>query len=1691
MPDFNSDLVPVSSAPKAAAPPPVNFDADLEPAGPRATLQSALAKPGKQTPLEVSPDYTDAEVDAGQSLASDRRLATTPDVSKGQPAAADAEAQKFLKPYSKEQLADQAQQEKEQEEADITQPPSWEGEGEGTQAHRALFEPTSTAISAPAEQGLRDLGAPPEVARLGGVAAGAALQPIPGSVGAKVGWGVFAQAVADAANKVKGSQDHPLVTWATELGIPLLAGRILARGEGAIAPHEAAEGVPPRTGPEATVEAQEGKGPTELGPEPETAEAKGPTQMTPGEEPGFVQSVLSKAGNGKAGLSTEPRTFKLGALDQEGHQVVYRAPDGSPVAVATVTRDSAGRPVVMDFATDKSRGVLGAKAAVSVGKELKAMGATPAGSLSPDAQRFLAKADKPVEVPKADAEKITAAEMDERAPVYNIPAKNMKVRPDVFQFKQNVDAKGVTDEYKDAKWNPGLAGVSTVYHVPEGDNQGTRSGLEPGDYALNGHHRTEMAMRNGADTPIPSQYIDAGNDPKIEPIQDRDGRPMRSMPPEQARAFGALQNMADQRGTAFDMAKFMRDTEMEPADVAKLGISMSQAKTADAAGLSKLSPLLWKKIQTGDLPQSRGVVIGRELPDDPAAQDEVYKQTSGKKYTNDQVADMIRLRKTSDVVADEGDQGNQPNLFGKDFLKKSTLPQQAQILGDLRGDLDKETDLTGQTARAKERLEKGGGGTQIDQEALAARATVARNMATALRKFAYLPGTATNSLLKSFGYALSEDPSKRAEITEQARAALPGALKEDAKATGLYVGGLSFDPVAPDYDETTQASLIPRRPEPGVELSGGIVPTAAIRHAQSLAKWVANKLETSKPITILRDVVSPETDGAFGGARAEGLKEEQAAELRSRVGSLHVQAEPLRKWFDQVDPKMRWNVWSELEKGNFDALPKEMQPVAKAIREGFEKSYENVKKARGGEQAYLDNYMGQHMFANNPEEIRDVFNHLKAASGRALVGPTGFTKMRGAGLTMADAIKSGLTPKYDNPVDMMERSFENQWRFITGQQLFQGFKDSGLSRFLKEGERIPAHYAEIDDRIAQVNQFSPGEKGFVKRGRWVAQEGGARILNNYTAPGFNAGRIRSISAIGNSLRQELSTFHIMLESNTIADMEAGGALQEGLGKLAHGDLKGGAAKLLSVPKHWATVPDMYSAWRKGWNMRKDAAAGRFEDPALRDYMTAGGSFDFGDSVLEQALGSALGEKLGIAGRFLSHASGATMKYIVTPAKAGAFSIMKDRELKRAVERNGGEDLNYVQRRAVMQQVRRHLDNTMGQIARDNLGMHNKLKDAIGTIIGYPGWNIGTIRLFGGLGRGAYQFATGQALDDQARLALQFAAGKAIRAGVTGSIINYLVTGQMPQNMYEAYTWPTGEKDSNGNEIRMTPPEYLTRDLLGFIGHRRQHEAALDLSPTTDALIDLAGSKLSWPLVAGYEIYRNADFFGHPIQFKDDATPKRAMDIIKHIVGTPEPFPISNIGEQRQQAGEAPGLGGFGKDVVQHPLRTAKETAIGVSGLTPSPRALRQTAMQNFVEQTENAQFQSQPTDPKQQAHTQALRDLRKQWRDYRAKKGPVPDAKAYAKQGISQQEMVKEWKASAKTPLEAALGRIPLPAVAQAYNVAKDHDNEKDAELAKRTFIKRAQATWGKMTPQQKQQIAPLMREMIAPKKEAEARPEA
>jgi len=273
----------------------------------------------------------------------------------------------------------------------------------------------------------------------------------------------------------------------------------------------------------------------------------------------------------------------------------------------------------------------------------------------------------------------------------NVAPSSLTLDPNRFQFKfEGIGHQGVSDQFKNVeKWNDKLGGTLAVWYDPANGKT----------YPVNGHHRTQLGQRLG-DENVPNgmhvYYLDA-----------KDAK--------DARAQGALINIGEGNGTALDVAKFMRDTGHTAASMQQQeGISLTRKEGIQGAALSNLAEPIFHDAVHGILPVERAAVLGAGLPNQ-ADQTNIYqmmkdREASGKRMTNDQVEELIRMNQNAPVVERTSEDDGQGDMFGGHNWAESVLPEKAIVSEYIRKQLSAEKKLFGvvSTQAAAERLgEKG------------------------------------------------------------------------------------------------------------------------------------------------------------------------------------------------------------------------------------------------------------------------------------------------------------------------------------------------------------------------------------------------------------------------------------------------------------------------------------------------------------------------------------------------------------------------------------------------------------------------------------------------------------------------------------------------------------------------------------------------------------------------------------------------------------------------------------------------------------------------------------------------------------------------------------------------------------------------------------------------------------------------
>jgi hypothetical protein len=147
---------------------------------------------------------------------------------------------------------------------------------------------------------------------------------------------------------------------------------------------------------------------------------------------------------------------------------------------------------------------------------------------------------------------------------------------------------------------------------------------------------------------------------------------------------------------------------MTPEDLKAEGVSIKGKIAAEGMALSKLSAPIFGDVVDGSLTPARGAVIGEVS--NHADQQALYKliqdrERGGKRLTNDQIGELIRLNNRTATVAE-----TQGGLFGEEETTRSLLPEKAEISDYVRKQLATEKKLFGAVSSqaAAERLGEAG-----------------------------------------------------------------------------------------------------------------------------------------------------------------------------------------------------------------------------------------------------------------------------------------------------------------------------------------------------------------------------------------------------------------------------------------------------------------------------------------------------------------------------------------------------------------------------------------------------------------------------------------------------------------------------------------------------------------------------------------------------------------------------------------------------------------------------------------------------------------------------------------------------------------------------------------------------------------------------------------------------------------------
>jgi hypothetical protein len=295
----------------------------------------------------------------------------------------------------------------------------------------------------------------------------------------------------------------------------------------------------------------------------------------------------------------------------------------------------------------------------------------------------------------------------------------IQVDPGRFQFKDNINAQG------QQKGNS-LEGVSRWSTDAEGVVQVWTDPANGQTFVVNGHNRLAKAKELG----VPSIRVEE----------------LPAATAEQARAMGAISNIADGKGTVFDAAKVIRErgiTDLAGLDDA--GIPLKQGNNEPSLGvnglaLSKLPDNLFQAAINGELPLGRALVLGGSGLDHEGMI-RVVQLVKDREITERGFSELTQMASTAPKV-----ESDQMGLFGPEMIDTTVIKSElaAKVKAELAGNRNLFKKV-GRKKNASKLAEKGG--TEVNQTQVQDAAGIAEAVLGEFERTKYAADTPISRLL--------------------------------------------------------------------------------------------------------------------------------------------------------------------------------------------------------------------------------------------------------------------------------------------------------------------------------------------------------------------------------------------------------------------------------------------------------------------------------------------------------------------------------------------------------------------------------------------------------------------------------------------------------------------------------------------------------------------------------------------------------------------------------------------------------------------------------------------------------------------------------------------------------------------------------------------------------------------------------
>jgi hypothetical protein len=665
---------------------------------------------------------------------------------------------------------------------------------------------------------------------------------------------------------------------------------------------------------------------------------------------------------------------------------------------------------------------------------------------------------------------------------------------------------------------------------------------------------------------------------------------------------------------------------------------------------------------------------------------------------------------------------------------------------------------------------------------------------------------------------------------------------------------------------------------------GGVDPNTATFGARQFAERdlkpaamkIAAALSEAKDQALR--LIAPDLRG--DSAELMGLTlRQRMAQFARRYDQARARLRDAWNFFDRRTPEQNYSFMDDVERGlGRGKTPgnANLEPIARTLARTLDQRRREVQGlGEGALERFYQNYF-PHMF-ERPENV-PAFVESFFRGKQSMEGSKSFLKQRDFP-TMKEAREAGLKPISDNPIDLVLAKVREMDRYLLAHHTLRDLAERGIAKRVSRSEADTGQLDLLEGAPLKKHWLVPTKEdlpaGFqsirdaIGGGKWFADEGAAQVLNNYLTPGLRqkSGAYRIAMGLNNAMNQAnlgLSAFHVTGEM--IRSVMNRSAL--GLKDLFLGQPIRGSVRIVTAPA--GPFIDYLQGAKGVREWFKPGSEGAPIAAIIDGLMKGGARANVEQDYVNNAAASMkrdarAGNYPGALARavpaFFETTAKPLMQQFIPRIKMGAAMQMAEQELGRLPADASVDDV-----RQVMAKVWDSVDNRMGQMVYDNLFWNRTLRDLAHLSVRAVGWDLGTLREFGGGALDAAKLATGKKPVTYDRIA--YAISAAFTTALAGAMYQYLHTGQGPQQVKD-YFFP---KREDGSRISM-PTDI--KDLY--------HYATAPLRTIENKASPLFNTTA--------ELLHNRDFYNRPIREEGDPLYAQGKQVLDFLFRQTVPFTL--------------------------------------------------------------------------------------------------------------------------------------------------------------------------------------------------------